>query len=253
LQAAEAMNRQKPDLVIAGGDLVTDGFTSSAKSMEPRWDAYMAMHGAIDAPVHPVIGNHDFIAARPEDGTPPAPDPRAVFLEKFGLERTYLSLDAGGYHLILLDSVQVLPEKRSYVGRIMPDQFEWLKEDLAGVAPETPIVIATHIPLLTAFYQATLGTEKPTPTSRVVTNAKEVLGLFEERNLVLVLQGHTHINELVRWRGITFITGGAVCARWWRGPWYGTEEGFGIVTLDGSDVAWEYVDYGWEARRPPGV
>jgi hypothetical protein len=65
-----------------------------------------------------------------------------------------------------------------------------------------------------------------------------------------VLQGHTHIDELIRWRGISFITGGAVCAKWWRGPWYGTEEGFGVVDLSGRHADWEYIDYGWEARRP---
>ncbi len=59
-----------------------------------------------------------------------------------------------------------------------------------------------------------------------------------------------HSNELIRWRDMTFITGGAVCGAWWQGPHTGTEEGFGIVTLDRDRVSnWEYIDYGWEARR----
>ena len=55
---------------------------------------------------------------------------------------------------------------------------------------------------------------------------------------------------MLQWRGTRFITGGAVCGKWWRGVWHGTEEGFGVLTLTGNRVDWEYVDYGWEARRP---
>ena len=47
-RAAVAINAQQADLIIAGGDLITDGFQSSAASVESRWDAYMAMHNALE-------------------------------------------------------------------------------------------------------------------------------------------------------------------------------------------------------------
>ena len=68
-----------------------------------------------------------------------------------------------------------------------------------------------------------------------------------------MLQGHLHAKELIRWRDTTFITGGAICGKWWRGDWFGTREGFNVVTLDGDRVHWEYVEYGWTARRPPNA
>ena len=74
--------------------------------------------------------------------------------------------------------------------------------------------------------------------------------LFDRHNLLLVLQGHLHVDEMIRWRGTTFITGGAVCGKWWRGAWHGTREGFGTVTLRRGRVEWEYHSYGWQARRP---
>ena len=83
-------------------------------------------------------------------------------------------------------------------------------------------------------------------------SGKEVLDLFAERNLVLVLQGHLHVNELLQWRKTKFLMGGAICGQWWRGAWEGTEEGFVFATLEGGRVEWEYVDYGWEAKRPAG-
>ena len=94
--------------------------------------------------------------------------------------------------------------------------------------------MVSHIPLLTAFYVATEGAMSVTPRNRVVINNRDVFGLMEDHNVILVLQGHLHAKELLIWRG----------------PWHGTEEGFNVITLTGNHVEWEYIDYGWEARRP---
>ena len=250
-QAAESINARKPDFIIGGGDYITDGFQSSAETVNPRWEAYMVkMHRVLEAPVFPAIGNHDLVAARPEDGTEAAPDPRAIFRSRFGVENTYRSWDATGYHFILLDSIQISDDDLKYHGVIGPEQMDWLKTDLARVPTAMPVVVVSHLPFLTGFYQATDGSTVAAPKNRVLVNNREVLQLFEKHNLILVLQGHLHVNEMLRWRNTTFITGGAVCAKWWRGPWYGTEEGFGLVTLRGNQVDWEYIDYGWTARRP---
>jgi 3',5'-cyclic AMP phosphodiesterase CpdA len=248
--AAEAINACKPDLVIAGGDLITDGFQSSADTVAPRWDAYMKMHSSIHSPIYPVLGNHDLVAAIPEDGTPPSADPRAIYRAKMGLEKTWYAFDAGGYRFFILDSVHVTGDELKFEGRIPQEQLDWLRSELDALPDQRPLVVVTHMPLLTGFYQATEGATSPAPRNRVVVNSREVLDLFEGRNLLLVLQGHLHVNERIWWRGTTFIMGGAVCGKWWRGPWHGTEEGFGVLTLEGNQVGWEYVDYGWDAKRP---
>ncbi len=249
-RAARLINAQKADLVIAGGDLITDGFQSSARTVEPRWDAYREMHRAIKPDVYPTMGNHDLVAAMPNDGTPAAQDPRNVFKEKMNLDRTYYSFDAVGYHIAVLDTIEVTGDDYPYQGMVRPEEFEWLKGDLSQVPHGTPIIMVTHIPLLTAFYVATEGAGSVAPKSRVVVNSRDVLDLMEDRHVILVLQGHLHVKELLIWRDTTFVTGGAVCGRWWRGPWHGTQEGFNVITLTGNRVEWEYVDYGWEARRP---
>jgi 3',5'-cyclic AMP phosphodiesterase CpdA len=249
-KAAAAINANKPDLVIAGGDLITDGFQNPASVAVPRWNAYMEMHREIKGDLFPAIGNHDLVAANPADGSVPAQDPRAIFLAQMGLDRTYYSFDAVGYHFIVLDTIQVSGDQYQYHGIVAADQIEWLKDDLKHVSPNTPIVITTHIPLLSAFYAASRGATFAAPKDRVVVNNVEVLDLFKDHNLLLVLQGHLHVKELIRWRGTTFITGGAICGKWWRGPWFDTNEGFNIITLAGDRVEWEYIDYGWQARRP---
>jgi 3',5'-cyclic AMP phosphodiesterase CpdA len=208
------------------------------------------MHRAIKGDLYPVIGNHDLVAAIPEDGSPPALDPRAVYRSQMGLDRTYYFFDAAGYHFVVLDSVQITGGKLKYEGMISREQLEWMKQDLSKVHTSTPVILVTHIPLLTAFYNATQGATFSAKSNRVVTNNLEVFKLMENHNVILVLQGHLHISELIRWRDITFIVGGAVCGRYWRGPWYGTQEGFNLLTLTENRVDWEYIDYGWKERRP---
>lgn len=249
--AADQINAQRGDLVICGGDCITDGFQSTRAAVEHRWHTYREhLHDRLQPAAVAVVGNHDLVGAMPQGGEPPEPDPRAAFREALGVTHTYRSFDAGGYHVILLDSVEITRDELKYRGHIDAAQLAWLKGDLAAVDPATPIVLVTHMPLLTSFYQATEGQEKPAPRNRVVVNNRDVLAAFEGHRLHLVLQGHLHVNELLRWRDTTFITGGAVCGKWWRGAWHGTEEGFGVVTLRPDRVEWEYVDLGWSARRP---
>jgi 3',5'-cyclic AMP phosphodiesterase CpdA len=208
------------------------------------------MHREIRGDLYPVIGNHDLVAAVPKNGAPAAKDPRKIYRFKMGLDRTYYSFKAVGYHFVILDSVQITDDEYKYQGMIWPEQLEWLKQDLSRVQRGTPIVLVTHIPLLSAFYAATEGATFAPKKNRVVVNNREVLRILEDHNVILVLQGHLHAKELLMWRGTTFIVGGAICGKWWRGPWHGTEEGFNVITLKGSGVDWEYIDYGWKARRP---
>ncbi len=252
MMAADAINAQGADLILGGGDLIDGGFNSTSGEVAPRWDDYMAMHSAIEGEHHTIIGNHDFVGALPRDGSPPSVDPRLDYKRRLGLTRTYHSFDALGYRIMLLDSLRVSGDKYEYHGWVSLEQREWIKEGLSRLSAGTPIVLVTHIPLMTTFFSATEGATFQAKPNLVVVNNTEVLALFAEHNLVLVLQGHLHVSEMLRWRGTTFITGGAVCANWWRGSYFGTEEGFNAITLRRDRVEWDYIDYSWNARRPAG-
>ena len=249
-RAVSKINERRADLIINGGDLIHGGFHLSEPAAEVRWDAYQVMHDAIKGEIFSTLGNHDLVAVNPKDGSSPSVDPRESFRNRLGLERTYYSFDALGYHFVVLDSVQINSAQNHYVGAIGPNQIAWLKRDLSMIPTSRPIVAVTHIPLLTSLHAATQGATEATPRHTVIANNVEVLETFANHNLILVLQGHLHVNELIRWRNTTFITGGAICGAWWRGPRLGTEEGFGVVTMDGERVYWEYIDYGWESSRP---
>jgi 3',5'-cyclic AMP phosphodiesterase CpdA len=248
-RAARAINAEKPGLVIGGGDLIYDGFETTAATADPQWDVYMEMHRSISARVEPVLGNHDLVAVRPEDGTEPSADPRSVFRSRFGLDRTWRVIDSKGYRFFLLDSIEISDDELMYHGGISTEQLSWLASELGRTDTDTPLVLVTHIPLLSAIPQATKGAITPLEANHLVVNNREVLELFAEHNLLLVLQGHLHAEEMLRWRDTTFVTCGAICGNKWRGPRYGTPEGFGVVTLKSNRVDWKYKSYGWEAER----
>ena len=81
----------------------------------------------------------------------------------------------------------------------------------------------------------------------VINNSLEVLSQFRDYNLRLVLQGHLHfLEDIFVQDQVHFITGGAVCGRWWANrPESLPQEGFLLLHLSGENVNWEYVDYGW--------
>ena len=248
-RASKAINAEHPELVIGGGDLIYDGFEVSVATADPQWNAYMEMHRAIRAPVEAILGNHDLVAVRPADGTEASADPRRVFREKLGIERTWRVIDAGGYRIFLLDSVEISDDDLMYHGGISSKQLAWLSDELGRTDTDTPVVVATHIPLLSAMHQAIDGATSTVTAKRLVVNNREVLEHFANHNLLLVLQGHLHAEEMLRWQGTTFITSGAICGNKWRGPRYGTPEGFGVLTLRPDRVEWDYKTYGWTAKR----
>lgn len=249
--AAELINRQEADLLICGGDCITDGYQSSRAAVAHRWRAYRE-HLADRLRMRPItaIGNHDYVGAMPEDGSEPEPDPRAAFREELGVPVLWQSVDAGSCRVLTLDSVDITRDELKYRGFVDAAQLAWLREEVARVPDDVPIILVTHMPLLTTFFQATEGGENAAPRNRIVVNNREVLDVFSGRRLPVVLQGHLHVDEILRWGGTTFITGGAVCGKWWRGAWMGTEPGFGVVTLRRNRVDWEYVELGWTPRRP---
>ena len=247
-RAVTAINNQNADLIINGGDLIHQGFHATEHDAAANWDVYMAMHHAIVGDIYSTIGNHDLVGVRPKNGSSPSVDPRAAFRTRLGLERTYYAFEAHGYLILVLDSVYLDDAASEYIGFIEPEQMAWIKAKLANIARSKPIIVVTHIPLLSSLYSATRGATAPVPPELVIVNNVDVLDAFKHHNLVLVLQGHLHVNELIRWRNTTFITGGAICGRWWRGSRFGTDPGFGIATLDGNNVTWEYIDYGWQVK-----
>jgi 3',5'-cyclic AMP phosphodiesterase CpdA len=242
--AIDEVNRLNPDFVLTGGDLVFDALRGNRQRSDSLFTLYKNMSKGFNMPVYHCLGNHDLFAVyeeSPEDEN--HPDYKYGMFERYFGE-TYYSFNHKGWHFIVLNSLDVTDDKR-YKGFVHEKQLEWLKDDLKKVDKATPVVVVTHIPLITTWKFVNGGSG-----TRTVENAPEVFELFENHNLKLVLQGHIHWKEegfVNDW--FHFITGGSIAGNGWKGRRHNTQEGFIHIKVKDDGFSWEYVDHGWEEKR----
>jgi Icc protein len=251
----------RPELCIQGGDHCFDIAAVPRDRSLMLLNLYQTTERALDGiPIHHVIGNHDVFGRAPDSGVQTS-DPlygKKAFEQRFNT-KTYRSFDHKGYHFILLDSIQITPE-REFDAMIDPAQLTWLAADLAATPAGTPIIVVSHVPLVSAAPQYSAPDDKAAKAvaaearshlhGLLLGNAYAVTQLFEGHNVIAVLQGHTHINETVYWRNIPYITSGAISGNWWQGTRWGTPEGFTVVELYQGAARWRYETYGWKAPAP---
>ena len=199
----------------------------------------------LEMPFYSAVGNHDAFGWNPASEVP-EDDPgygKKMFEEKLG--KRYRSFDHKGWHFVVLDSLQAIRVHPFYEGAIDADQLSWLAQDLAKAGQGTPVVVMTHVPLLTASMQI-LGDKTP-PGWHQIVNAKAVLEVLWRHNVKMVLQGHSHLVERVEYNGCQFISSGAVCGNWWRGKRLFDAEGYGLIEVNGDRASWSYRTYGFQA------
>jgi len=241
----------RSDFVIQGGDHVFDATAVDRKRADSLFDLYAQTEQAIGSKVYHTIGNHDHFALFAKSGVPANSPGYAKEIYKERIGATYYSFDHKGYHFVVLDSVRPTPD-RSWEARVDDAQLAWLKKDLASIAPGTPVIVSVHIPLVSAMRSyipenlplpPPLGPEYPELT---VANSFTVMQELEKHNTLAVLQGHVHINEAIEYHNIHYISSGAVSGNWWRGPFFGTPEGFLVVSLRAGKIEWRYEATGFK-------
>lgn len=236
------------DFAIQGGDHVSDALGVDRSRATSLYDLYAKSEQDLGLKIYHAIGNHDIFGVYTKSGIG-ANDPgygKQLFQDRIGA--TYYSFDHKGYHFIVLDSIQITPD-RNYEAAIDAAQLVWLKKDLAAIAAETPIVVTVHVPLISGaatYLSPGLGSIN----QLIVTNAHEVISVFNGYNVLAVLQGHLHINEVDRLKGVPYVTCGAVSGNWWHGTHEGTPEGFTVVSLRNGKISWCYETYGFKSVDP---
>jgi Icc protein len=246
-QAIDHVNAKAPEFVVTGGDLISDALGQTEEHATELYDLWLEKEKGFEMPVYNTMGNHEEFGFYVKSGIERdhALYGDKMFESKVG--KRFHTFTHKGWKFYIVDSIEET-EERGYIGHVDSTQLKWLAKELEGVDSETPCAIVTHIPLITAQTQINEGSLAPNSKGMVVVNSKEVLDLFKDHNLKLVLQGHLHILEDVYINDIHFITGGAVSSLWWTGRKDGLEEGYLLVKVKGEDIEWEYVDFGWEVE-----
>ena len=255
LAAIEKMNSLKPDFAIGGGDLVMDVLAVDETRANLIYNMYSECCKSFDTPVYDVMGNHEvFGITVPDKVSKNHPEwGKEMFKKRLGNGRTYRSFDHKGVHFLLLDSVGIEKNEDKpgyrYIGEIGHEQMMWLKQDLAGISAETPVIAVAHIPLFTWWEQMQNGPTQPSGRGSVLTDGKELFDMLMKRRFFGFLEGHIHINELYVYFDSKFIDTGAVCGGWWSGPRNGHPEGFNLVHVYEDGIENEYITYGWDASK----
>lgn len=241
--AIDKVNQLNPDFVITGGDNVFDVMRGNQQRADSLFTLYKNMVKGFTMPVYHAVGNHDLFAIYEESPEKEDhPDYKYGMFERY-FGKTYYSFNHKGWHFIVLNSLDVTTDKK-YRGHFHEEQLVWLKSDLEKTGSLTPVVVVSHIPLLSVRGQMT-GSDGP-----MIDNVAGVFKMFENHNLKLILQGHIHWKEYGCVNdGIYYITGGSIAGNGWKGRRHNTKEGFVHVTVKGDDFSWEYIDHGWENER----
>lgn len=241
--AIDKTNELNPDFVITGGDLVYDAMRGGQARCDSLFSLYKEMSKGFRMPVYNTLGNHDLFAIYPESPESEThPDYKYGMFERY-FGKTYYSFNHKGWHFVVLNSLDVTADKK-YRGHFREEQIEWLKSDLDKTDSLTPIVVISHIPMLSLRGQMA-GSAGP-----MIDNVAEVFKMLENKNLKLILQGHIHWKESGQVNDrFEFITGGSIAGNGWKGRRHNTKEGFVQVNMQGSELSWEYIDHGWERER----
>ncbi|ODS77625.1 MAG: hypothetical protein ABS46_17960 [Cytophagaceae bacterium SCN 52-12] len=230
-----------PDFVLSGGDQVFDVMRGNQAKSDTLFGYYAQQSKRFGKPVYNCVGNHELFAIyreSPENSS--HPDYKdGMFKRYFG--DTYYSFHHKGWQFIVLNVLDV--EDFRYIGNVDKAQLEWLRQELARIPKETPIILTVHIPLVSSYYDIYPPSDG-WPSGPAVRNRNEVLELFKDHQLRFVLQGHVHWFEDLNIEGRThFITGGAVAGRpSWRGYRHGPR-GFLRFRLSGNEASYEFVSY----------
>lgn len=247
----------KPSLILAGGDNIMDAFEQDRSRTAVQWKIWRdTLASDCSLPVRSCIGNHDIWGWNQKKSQTTGGEPgygKQWAMDELGLAKRYFSFDQAGWHFVVLDSTHT-DGGSGYVARLDEEQFAWLSEDLSRTSAATPVLILSHIPILSASTFFDGENEKSgnwvIPGSWMHLDARRLKGLFHRHPQVKVcLSGHMHLVDQVQYLGVTYACNGAVSGGWWDGPCQEFHNGYGLVTLyaDGS-VENRYVEFGWTAR-----
>ena len=242
--------RDKPDLILIGGDCVMNADAISTAEAEKQWAEWRAILRDYDRiPLRPVLGNHDYHWRATPTGEPLAQREEGAkwAIEELGLPGRYSTFDRNGWRFLLLDSVWW--DQKKYRAELDGPQMEWLKATLTATPKTMPVVVSSHISVFSAcgFIERSADKEGSwvIPKSWMHADAIALKDLFKAHgNVRLALSGHMHQLDDIKINGTRYLCAGAVSGAWWAGRHYDTDAGFTVLDLhpDGRTEA-EYVRY----------
>ncbi|GAB2594232.1 metallophosphoesterase family protein [Spirosoma areae] len=239
----------KPAFILHGGDTIMDALAQDRDKVQKQWDVWHQVVKADNSlSIEHCIGNHDVWGFERAKTDPFYGKKWAI--EQMQISSRYRSFDRSGWHFVVLDSVQPKGDGSWYTAFIDPEQLDWLKADLARTDPKTPVLVLSHVPILTStvlvFDKLQKKEQMVIPDGLMHTDAAELINLFYQYpNVKVALSGHTHLLDRVDYNGVAYLCSGAVSGNWWTSDTYQqTKAGYALLDLyDDGFVERTYLQY----------
>src|SRR5262245_20344688 len=144
--------KDKPELILFGGDCVMDAFGQSRDRTKVQWDVWhKVLKDECSLPSEACIGNHDVWGWNRDKN--PAEDKdygEGWATEALKIGKRYREFDKAGWKFIVLDSTHMGPKPGTYIAKLDEEQFEWLSSVIKATPKTTPVLILSHIPIFAA-------------------------------------------------------------------------------------------------------
>jgi 3',5'-cyclic-AMP phosphodiesterase len=243
LRNANALS-PKPDFIVNSGDCIMDALEKTKEETAEQWKVYKRILKSDNSlPVVHAIGNHDIWGWFSKVNGLQADKlyGKQWAIEELGLPKRYYSFEKAGWKFIILDSVQLNPAG-GYIAYLDAEQYAWLENELKTCAPTKHISIVSHVPILSMCSAMFFGKNETNgdlliKRNQMHTDFFKLKSLFKNYpNIRVCLSGHVHLQDEVKFLGITYYCNGAVSGAWWKGPYQDFPPAYAIVDYydDGS-------------------
>lgn len=236
--------QERIDFIINGGDSIMDALDADKQKTQTQWDLFRGILKKENSlPVYHTIGNHDVWGWFIKKDKPEA-DPlygKVWVLETLEMKNRFYSFTKGNWYFIVLDSTQLNPAG-GYIGKLDPEQLEWLEKELAQVPADKFICIVSHIPILSIcsglfFDKTEANGDLLIKRNLMHTDFMTLKKIFIKYPKIKVcISGHIHLQDELEYLGIKYYCNGAVSGSWWGGSFQEFAPAYAIMELsdDGS-------------------
>ena len=215
---------EKPELILIGGDCVMDSFEADETRTKTQWDLSASVFkNDCSLPIEACLGNHDIWGQNKAKSGTTGKEPgwgKKRAMDYLHLKRPYHSFDKAGWHFVCLDSV--MPQGDGYIGQLDGQQWDWFQEDLKNTPAAMPVLVMTHIPIMTPTVfmdgKEDVSAERKVSGSRMMTDSKKFVKLFETHsNVKVCVSGHVHELDRLDYQGLTYLCEGRCAGTGGRG------------------------------------